>query len=307
MADLLALSARIIDSGTAGEPVNRVTQELSTLTDRIAMVESFSHSIAVATEDGLAVFDASGWRTGPRVVRALRDWSTAPVRTLVYTHGHLDHVGGSPAFLADAEQRGHPRPSVVAHQDVMARFRRYRRTDGWNRAINARQFGWVRNADLGIGAGERPGRASAEPFLPADVAEPDVTYADEHVLTVGEVEVHLHHGRGETDDHTWAGGMQNHFQFFARTFNFNPRHCRIWRVPIQFINNETANFLIFHQQFAKEFLWSKPPAGPAFGYTSSKPDWIDLLTHDYLFTAGLCFSHSPESAFSPGPTKNQVH
>lgn len=204
MADLLALSARIIDSGAADEPVNRITQELSELTDRIAMVESFSHSIALATQDGLAVFDASGWRTGPRVVRALRDWSSAPVRTLVYTHGHLDHVGGSPAFLADAAQRGDPRPTVVAHQDVVARFRRYRRTDGWNRAINARQFGWVRNPDLGLGTGAPSRQASTEPFLPTDVAEPDVTYADEHLLTVGDTEVHLHHGRGETDDHSWA-------------------------------------------------------------------------------------------------------
>ncbi len=48
MADLLGLSARIIDSGSADEAVNRVTQELSELADGVALVESFSHIVASA-------------------------------------------------------------------------------------------------------------------------------------------------------------------------------------------------------------------------------------------------------------------
>ncbi len=197
MADLLELSARIVDSGTADEPVNRVTQELSELADGIAVVESFSHVVAFRTGDGLVLFDSSGVATGAAVVEALRGWSADPVRTLVYTHGHLDHVGGSAAFVADAERRGHARPVFVAQEQVRDRLARYRLTEGWNAAINARQFGWLRSSALGIGA-ER-GR-----FLPDDVAEPDVTYRDTQRLEVGGTAFELHHGRGETDDHTWT-------------------------------------------------------------------------------------------------------
>lgn len=197
MADLLNLSARIIDSGTADEPVNRITQELSEVADGIAVVESFSHVVAVRTGAGLVAFDASGAFTGAAVVDALRGWSADPVDTLVYTHGHVDHVGGSPAFLADAERRGHRRPVVVAHEQVPARLARYRATNGWNLAINARQFGWLRSPALAIGEG-------AGRFLPDGVAEPDVTYRLEHRLSVGGVEFELRHGRGETDDHTWT-------------------------------------------------------------------------------------------------------
>ncbi|HEY5336469.1 MAG TPA: alkyl sulfatase dimerization domain-containing protein [Mycobacteriales bacterium] len=196
MADLLELSARIIDSGTADEPVNRITQELSEVADGIAVVESFSHSVAVRTDDGLMVFDASGAATGPAVAAAIGAWSPDPVRTLVYTHGHVDHVGGSGAFLAAAASAGQAPPTVVAHQAVRDRFARYRLTDGWNQSINARQFGWLRNRDFSIGA--------AGHFLPEDVAEPDVTYDDSHLLEVGGFQVELHHARGETDDHTWA-------------------------------------------------------------------------------------------------------
>lgn len=118
MADLLALSARIIDSGVADEPVNRITQELSEVARDIAVIESFSHVILLRTHDGLVAFDASEVATGRDVVASLRRWTEDPVRTLVYTHGHADHVGGSGAFVADAESRGHARPNFVGHVNV---------------------------------------------------------------------------------------------------------------------------------------------------------------------------------------------
>jgi len=206
MADLLAISSRIIDSGIADEPVNRITQELSEVGDGIAMVESFSHIVAVRTGEGLVVFDSSGSATGTRVVESLRRWSVDPVRALVYTHGHLDHVGGSPAFTADAERLGQTRPTFVGHRAVLDRLERYRMTDGWNVAINARQFGWLRSNELRIGAGGPVRAEEREPskFLPDDVAAPDVTYLERHTLEVGGVTFELYHGRGETDDHTWT-------------------------------------------------------------------------------------------------------
>jgi alkyl sulfatase BDS1-like metallo-beta-lactamase superfamily hydrolase len=195
--DLLELSSRIIDTGRTDVPVNRVTQELSELGDGVAVVESFSHCVAVATGDGLVCFDASGAHTGAAVVEALRSWRTDPVATLVYTHGHVDHVGGSGAFAADAQRRGHGLPRVVAHEAVQDRFDRYRRTDGWNQAINRRQFGGISpRQGLGVGGAER--------FLPDDVVEPTEVVGERHGLLVGDVAVELRHARGETDDHLWA-------------------------------------------------------------------------------------------------------
>lgn len=115
----------------------------------------------------------------------------------MYTHGHADHVGGSPAFVADAASRGHRRPTFVGHENVVARLDRYERTNGWNLLINERQFGWLR-PDRGLGIG------GAGRFLPTDVARPDVTYRDRHDLAVGGVPMELIHVRGETDDHTWT-------------------------------------------------------------------------------------------------------
>ncbi|MGQ0433808.1 MAG: alkyl sulfatase dimerization domain-containing protein [Microthrixaceae bacterium] len=197
MADLLELSARIIDSGRADEPVNRVTQELSEVSDDLAVIESFSHVVLLRTDAGLVAFDTSGAHTGGACVESLRAWRSDPVSHLVYTHGHVDHVGGSGFFVADAAERGHARPQVVAHEAVSERFDRYRRTNGWNLAINQRQFGWLpRSGNLGIGG--------AATFLPEATAEPDVTYRTALSIDAGGTPVELHHARGETDDHTWA-------------------------------------------------------------------------------------------------------
>lgn len=208
MSDLLDLSARMIDTGTVDTPPNRVTQELSEVADGIAVVESFSHSVLLRTEEGLVAFDASGAPTGSEVVASLRRWSSDRVHTLVYTHGHVDHVGGSGAFRTDAEERGSALPTVVAHENVLRRFDRYRRTDGYNRHINARQFGWLQDPRLRIGANGaddiRPVPGTQTSFLPADVLVPERTYQEGTTLSVGGLEIELHHAKGETDDHTWA-------------------------------------------------------------------------------------------------------
>jgi len=146
----------------------------------------------------LCCFDASGAGSGLAVVDALRTWSTDPVSTLVYTHGHADHIGGSFAFAKDATARGNQPISVFAHENVSARMDRYNATDGWNVAINQRQFGGVRS-EMGLELGEGLSR-----FLPKSTLRPNETFSTAREKTFGDTEVHFHHARGETDDHLWA-------------------------------------------------------------------------------------------------------
>ena len=151
MADLLALSTKIIEEGNTDEPINRITHELSELSDDIAIVEAFSHSVSFRTEDGLVVFDASGVPSGNRVVKAIRGWSYDRFNSLVYTHGHIDHVGGCGAFVADAADRSDPELEIIAHENVPERFDRYDLTNGYNLVINSRQFRGFVKKGYGIG------------------------------------------------------------------------------------------------------------------------------------------------------------
>jgi alkyl sulfatase BDS1-like metallo-beta-lactamase superfamily hydrolase len=206
-SELLDLSSSIIDAWSAPGgpapdaiegPTNRVSNELTAIDDGLGFIESFSNVVAFRTDDGLVLFDASSVFTARGCVDSMRAWADDPIHSLVYTHGHVDHVGGSGLFVADNEQRGHAAPTVIGHEAVPARFARYRATNGWNLNINVRQFG------PGFGGGVTRKDGTTVPFLPEDTAECDVTYEDSMELSVGGLDIVLHHDKGETDDHTWA-------------------------------------------------------------------------------------------------------
>jgi glyoxylase-like metal-dependent hydrolase (beta-lactamase superfamily II) len=194
----LELSTVVIDSGVVTESVNRITNEITELREGLAIVESFSHCVVLDVGDGLMCFDASGPGSGQGVVEAIRTWSNKPITTLVYTHGHADHVGGSVAFKKDAEARGEKRPHVIAHENVAKRLDRYEETNLWNVAINKRQFGGIRS-DMSVEITE-----GAERFLSRSTLVPDETFTDQLTLNAGGTTIELHHARGETDDHLWA-------------------------------------------------------------------------------------------------------
>lgn len=186
MTDLLSLSAQIIDTGDTTTATNRITTELSEVADGIAVVEAFSHVWAVDTGEGLVLFDTSAAPFGLACRDVLRGWSTERVDTIVYTHGHVDHVGGANAWIEEATSSGVAPPRVLAHEAVPRRFDRYDLTNGYNGVINQRQFNLP------------------SPQFFSDWVQPTETYADRMMVAIGGETIQLRHGRGETDDHTWA-------------------------------------------------------------------------------------------------------
>ena len=67
---------------------------------------------------------------------------------------------------------------------MVARFKRYILTNGYNSCINSRQF-------------------QIKVDWPTQYRYPDITYSKEMVVHVGDEEMHLFHDKGETDDSTW--------------------------------------------------------------------------------------------------------
>jgi alkyl sulfatase BDS1-like metallo-beta-lactamase superfamily hydrolase len=202
MADLLGLSRAVIDEGKGADqvgPINRINHQLSELRPDVAVVEAFSHSVVFRTDDGLVAFDTSNPTGGSKVVDEIRRWSKDRFNTIVYTHGHVDHVGGCGAFIHDAQSKGHAPVCVCGHENVSKRFDRYNMTNGYNLVINERQFGQFRRRGYGMSEVEASSR-----FLPENSPKPTKTYSERLDMDVGGLKIELHHAKGETDDHTWA-------------------------------------------------------------------------------------------------------
>jgi glyoxylase-like metal-dependent hydrolase (beta-lactamase superfamily II) len=157
---------------------------LAEICDSVAFVPSFANVSAFATQDGLVLVDTGSSFLAGAVREELRRWSGERLNTAVYSHGHIDHVFGMPAWEAESAEQGWPAPVVVAHEALPRRFDRYLLTTGYNEVINPRQFG--------------------APNLrwPTAYRYPDLTYRQELTLDVGGRQFQLRHEKGETDDHT---------------------------------------------------------------------------------------------------------
>ncbi len=185
--DLLALSDGLLSGeipGVDNQLLSMATSnELVGLGDGLAFVESFANVTAIRSGGELALIDAGSVLFAREVHSAIRSWTSDPLTNAVYTHGHVDHCFGVPNFESEA---GHPKTNVIAHEALPARFDRYKLTNGYNGVINMRQFR--------LGA----------PIFPDEFRYPDEVFTDSASITVGEVQIELHHDKGETDDHTWA-------------------------------------------------------------------------------------------------------
>src|ERR1700692_4974654 len=109
--------------------------QLEVIEPGIAMFHGFANVAFAYGRGEMIVVDTSSRQMGAAAVRAIREVSEEAFAFLIYTHGHGDHAFGTEAFIDDNLSRGYPRPKIWAHEDVVARFERYRRTRGWQSHI----------------------------------------------------------------------------------------------------------------------------------------------------------------------------
>lgn len=188
MTDLLERAERMWlgkARGDDGSPLSGA-MELAEVAAGTAFLSGFGNVSAFRTPEGLVLVDTGSERLAPKLLASLRGWTGDPVHTVVYSHGHIDHVMGIFGLDQEAASSGHPAPRVVAHENVPARFDRYRLMVGYNTIVDRRQ--------------------SLGPTLewPTEYRQPDQTYSVSTSFDVGGERFELHHGKGETDDHTWT-------------------------------------------------------------------------------------------------------
>ena len=235
MGDVLTLAERFWRGEIKGPELIRATGATEEIAPGVLFAHAFANVTAIRTDAGLVLIDTGNFRARDKTFATVRGWQPAPLAAAVYTHGHVDHVCGLPPFLAEATARGWPRPRIVGHRDVAARFDRYRATAPYNGLINARQF-------------------SIPPAWPTEYDYPDTTYDRTHRLDVGDVALELTHARGETDDHTWIWWPARRILFTGDLFFWvapnagNPqkvqRYAAEWAAALREMASREADLLI---------------------------------------------------------------
>ncbi|MGI9645961.1 MAG: alkyl sulfatase dimerization domain-containing protein [Ilumatobacteraceae bacterium] len=158
------------------------------LGDGLWVLPGQGNSLAVLTDAGVVVLDASGDRHVEGMLAALRDKTDAPVHAIVYSHGHGGYNAAVDRWQAHNEERGDPPARLIGHANVVKRYARYRETAELQMRMASMQF---------------PTRTP----LPVDVMtagfrvhDPTETFDDHMVVVEGSRRVEVIWVPSETDD-----------------------------------------------------------------------------------------------------------
>ncbi|MHA1732038.1 MAG: alkyl sulfatase dimerization domain-containing protein [Promethearchaeota archaeon] len=212
---------------------------------RFHMIPAFGNVGVVETSEGLVLFDLGLRQMGEKVFEYVRQVSDQPVKYVVFSHGHFDHCFGYEPFVREVRERGWGMPRVVAHQNIVARFEKYRRLYGYHVWLNSLQFGSLLSFD-------KPTEdASALEVLSPDVL---VKIGEPFSFELGGLDFHLFPEMGETDDAVWMHVPEGEAIYAGDLFLWsfpnvgNPfkvqRYPRHWARALERMLGEDAKYLV---------------------------------------------------------------
>lgn len=178
-------------------------QQVIEVTDGIHVAVGFglANSILIEGPNGVIIVDTMESAVAAKSVKDEFDKLTnKPVKAIVYTHNHYDHIMGAKVFAGDDQ------PEVYSHELTLPLIQRS--TGALRNAMfprNIRQFGIGIPRDSYVNAGIGPrlmldGRPPLSSFIP-----PTKTVGDGRTkLQIAGIQVHLVHAPGETADQIYV-------------------------------------------------------------------------------------------------------
>ena len=172
--------------GMAQNPADltRVGDKVIQVNEAISLVQGFGNTFMIRTSEGNVIIDTSIPAHAQKHKQLLTADNKGPIKYIILTHGHGDHIGGLPLWREQSTQ-------VIAQKNHVEFMHYQARLGEFYAKRNAAQFG----GNLG-GRGNTtwPGNYGAK-------IQPNVLFDDKYSFTLGGVEFQIYSAPSETYDH----------------------------------------------------------------------------------------------------------
>ena len=159
---------------------------------RIHMIGAFGNVGIIETDEGLVMFDTTMKFMRKKIFQEIRAITDKPIKYIIYSHGHFDHCFGFGEFLKEIEEKGWEKPQIIAHENCIERFKKYKLMEEHQNWINSQQFA-------------TESRGGDKIVFPEAALEPTiVVYGNnDYKFKLGGYNFEIYHDKGETDDSLW--------------------------------------------------------------------------------------------------------
>ncbi|MCB9749638.1 MAG: MBL fold metallo-hydrolase [Myxococcales bacterium] len=171
----------------------------------VAQGYDLANTTLIQTPEGNVIVDPGMTRARAAQARdALLARAPGPTRALIFTHSHIDHVGGAAVWVEERERAGDPPVEIWAtanfEQHLLKQYGLFAPTE---QRRGARQMGRdVADADVPCSALGR--RVDIEGALNSGLRMPNKVFEGQHTLALGELTLELVEAHGETHDQLYV-------------------------------------------------------------------------------------------------------
>lgn len=209
------------------------------------LIGGMANTCVFDTNEGLVIFDLPMKQFGLKTFKAIRERTDKPVRYFIYSHGHFDHAFAFEPFIKELKEKGWLMPDVIAHENCIKRFEKYRMLNNYHDWINKMQF-----ASFGI--------INQKKLVSAlETLDPTITLKGNDAnynFELGKIQFELTHDKGETDDSIWlwvsekrticAGDLfVSSFPNIGNPFKVQ-RYPKDWAIAMDKMIEKDAEFLV---------------------------------------------------------------
>lgn len=209
------------------------------------LIPGMANTGVIETDDGLVIFDLPIVQYGPRTFKEVRKLTDKQVKYIIYSHGHFDHCFGYAPFIEEIKVKGWEMPKIIAHENCLRRFEKYRMLDKYHDWLNKQQFASV------SGKRQKILVSAHETLDPTIIMHGN---EEQYSFKLGDCTFNIYHDKGETDDSIWlwvpekrlicAGDlMVSSFPNIGNPYKVQ-RYPKQWAIAMEKMMEKNAEYLI---------------------------------------------------------------